>query len=61
MPDGLAPTYSVAYAQNPHKVPGNPIADDVRIHQRPLTQIGAGNKTTPLVKISSLSPAATNS
>jgi hypothetical protein len=40
----------VAYAQNPHKVPGNPIADDVRINQRPLAQIGARNRTTALRK-----------
>jgi hypothetical protein len=40
----------VAYAQNPHKVPGNSIADDVRINQCPLTQIGARNMTTALGK-----------
>ena len=50
MPDGLPPTHSVAYAQNLHKVSGNPIADDVRINQRPLTQIGVRNRTAALRK-----------
>jgi hypothetical protein len=44
-------THAVTHAQNPYVVPGNPIADDVRVNERPLTQIGAGYWTTPLGKV----------
>jgi predicted hydrolase (HD superfamily) len=40
----------VAHPQNPYVVPSNAIADDVRVNERPLAQVGAKNRTTALGK-----------
>jgi hypothetical protein len=40
----------VAHPENPYVVPSNPIADDVRVNERQLAQIGARNGPTTLRK-----------
>ena len=44
------PPRAVTHAQNADMVAGNPISDDVRVNQRPLTQSGAGNRPAAVGK-----------